>query len=206
MVLPLTNVVLRASVSPWWMLVWHLKPETRNLPLLLGYTTRMKPDDLAGLKDDMAAYIAALGLQRFSGFIPEDTRKVLWCAPHEVSPVAKDRPEDGWKEFLELAKSSGIHFIVFSEQLLLEEDLEGLEDDLGSVRELDANDRTTLARLRIHEGQTGSLQLGFAYQGLMFVYETTAEWFEDFRLLRDSADEFADMILDSSVDDETDED
>jgi hypothetical protein len=172
----------------------------------MRYDVRMKPDDLTNLKDDMVAYIAALGLERFSGFVGEDIPSVLWCAPHEVTPVAAHRPEDGWKEFLERAKSTNVSFVVFSEQLLLEEELDSLEEDLTAMREFDAEDESQFRTFRKHLGQIGSLQLGFPCQGIMFLYETTTDWYEDFRLLRDSIEDFGDMILDTPIDDTRDDD
>ncbi len=55
--------------------------------------------------------------------------------------------------------------------------------------------------LRAYLGKTGFLQLGFAYQGTMFLYEIFTEWYERYQHLVEVADEFGGIVID-----ETDQD
>jgi len=166
----------------------------------------MVPDDLKSLKDDMVAYITVLGLHRFSGYVGEEMPSVMWAAPHETSPLAEERPEDGWKEFLELAKASGITFVTVFELSLSQDDLDELREGLDDSTNPDPDDREELINLKRHIGKIGSLQLGFAYQGTMFLYETTTGWYENYQMMQRSIEELTDMILDSIDEETTEED
>jgi hypothetical protein len=50
----------------------------------------------------------------------------------------------------------------------------------------------------------GYIQLGFIYQGLVFLHETTTEWYERFQTLLEDIEAFQDIVIDeaSSQDDE----
>src|ERR1035441_7688268 len=62
------------------------------------------PDDLTSMKDDMTAFIEGLGMRRFCGYVEcEEVPSVLWDS--EQNP-------DGWKDFVELAKSTGAVFLT----------------------------------------------------------------------------------------------
>ena len=76
------------------------------------------PDDLTGLKDDMIAFIEGHGLRRFHGYVDyEEVQCIMW--------KAEDNP-DGWKDFVELAKSAGAPFLTMDSWTLKRDDLEGL--------------------------------------------------------------------------------
>ena len=54
------------------------------------------------MKDDMTAFIEGLGMRRFFGYVEcEEVPSVLWDSGQN--------PE-GWKDFVELAKSTRRHF------------------------------------------------------------------------------------------------
>ena len=56
------------------------------------------PDNLAGLKDDMIAFIEGHGMRRFHGYVDyEEVQTVVW--------KIEDNP-DSWKDFVELAKAA----------------------------------------------------------------------------------------------------
>src|SRR5216683_2936454 len=58
----------------------------------------LHPDDLTLMKDDMTAFIEGLGMRRFFGYVEcEEVPSVLWDSGQNP---------DGWKDFVELAKST----------------------------------------------------------------------------------------------------
>src|SRR5258706_16399104 len=69
-------------------------------------------DDLHALKDDMTAFILGNGLSRFSAYVSEEMESVLW----ETGANA-----DSWKDFVELAKTCGVKFLTFSDDILEKE-------------------------------------------------------------------------------------
>ena len=81
------------------------------------------PDDLTGMKDDMTAFIEGLGMRRFSGYVEcEEVPSVLWDS--EQNP-------DGWKDFVELAKSTGAVFLTMHTWALSREELDRLSQLLA---------------------------------------------------------------------------
>jgi len=45
-------------------------------------------------------------------------------------------------------------------------------------------------------GKLGYLQLGFAHQGVMFLFETSTEWYEQFQELIEAVTDLSGMVLD----------
>ena len=50
--------------------------------------------------------------------------------------------------------------------------------------------------LRTYIGKTGFLQLGFAHQGVMMVYEASTPWYERYQGILEMADDFAGLPID----------
>jgi hypothetical protein len=50
--------------------------------------------------------------------------------------------------------------------------------------------------LRKYSGMLGYIQLGFVYQGLVFLHETTTEWYERFQTLLEDIESFQDIVMD----------
>jgi hypothetical protein len=149
-------------------------------------------DDLSAVKDDMVAFIAGHGMRRMNGFVPEDVPTVLF----------EEDDVDGWKDFVEHAKAAGAPFITMSDVLLEPEDAQTL---VSQVREqkLDLHDTTVLEEaqdLLQHVGKVGYLQLGFAHGGVIFLYETATEWYDQFQELMDSVSDLGQIILDDHDD------
>ena len=80
-----------------------------------------------------------------------------------------------------------------SDVAILMDQLREQEFDDSDVQELD--DAEYLVN---HVGKIGYLQLGFAYQGLMFLFETSTEWYERFQELVDRVTEFSGIVVDNS--------
>src|SRR5437660_12369890 len=76
----------------------------------------MTPDDLSGLKDDMIAFIEGHGLRRFHGYVDYDeVPAIMWKTGDNT---------DGWKHFVELAKSSGAPFLTMDSCTLKRDQLD----------------------------------------------------------------------------------
>ncbi len=148
----------------------------------------MQPDNLHTLKDDMVAFIVGHGMRRLPGYVTEEVPTVLY---------EEDDP-DSWKDFVEHAKAAGAPFVTMSEVVLEKSDvailLEQLrEHDLPEDEEIDIDDAEALIK---HVGKAGYLQLGFAHQGIMFLFEISTEWYDRFQDLLEAATDLGGMVVD----------
>jgi hypothetical protein len=151
----------------------------------------MSPDNLLALKDDMVAFIEGHGMRRLPGFVTEDIQSILWDG--------KGNP-DAWKDFVEMAKHVGAAFVLFSEVTLEREELEALIEEAGEMNFPD-EESTELVEaqwLRKYIGKLGYIQLGFVYQGVAFLHETTTEWYERFQSLLEDIEGFNDIVIDDA--------
>ena len=74
------------------------------------------PDDLSSVKDDMVAFIEGHGMRRFHGYVDYDeVQCIMW--------EAGSNP-DGWKDFVELAKTAGATFLTMHSWTLEREELD----------------------------------------------------------------------------------
>lgn len=149
-------------------------------------------DDLTSLKDDMTAFIEGQGMRRFHGSIPDDMRSVLWEGAENA---------ESWKDFVELAKSSGAPFLTMNAIALGRAELDGLIRRLGRSSYINDEDLEDARWLRSYLGKTGFVQLGFPFQGVMFLLEVSSEWYERYQHLLDLVDDFS-ITLDDSDEDE----
>jgi hypothetical protein len=148
----------------------------------------MQPDNLVSLKDDMVAFIAGHGLRRMPAFVTEEVPTVLF---EEENP-------DSWKDFVEHAKAAGAAFITMSDVVLEKTDVAVLIEQLrdhtfSDEEEIDLDDAEALIK---HVGRTGYLQLGFAHQGVVFLFETSTEWYDRFQDLMEAATDIGGVVLD----------
>jgi len=146
------------------------------------------PDDLASLKDDMIAFIEGHGLRRFPGFIDyEEVQCVSW--------KSEDNP-DGWKDFVELAKAAGAPFLIMDAWRLEREELDAMIQRLSSAEFSSDEDLEDARWLRTYVGKTGFVQLGFAHQGVVMVYEASTPWYERYQGILEMAEDFAGLPID----------
>ncbi len=148
----------------------------------------MPADNLLSLKDDMVAFIAGHGLRRMPAYVTEEVPTVLF----------EDDDVDAWKDFVEHAKAAGTPFITMSEVILEKTDvtilLEQLRDHTFSDdEEIDMDDAESLIK---HVGKAGYLQLGFAHQGVMFLFETSTDWYDRFQDLMEAASDIGGLVVD----------
>jgi hypothetical protein len=146
--------------------------------------------DLHNLKEDMVAFIEGHGLKRFHGIIKDDVPSVLW-SPDEEHP-------DSWKDFVELAKASGVPFVTMRYNSVDSEDIDFLMERLEDVSYMTEEDMEEARWLRNFVTKIGRVQIGFPCQGVMFLYEVSTEWYENYERLESAADEFDGILIDDS--------
>jgi hypothetical protein len=152
------------------------------------------PDDLTGMKDDMTAFIEGQGMRRFFGYVEaEEIPSILW----ESGPNP-----DGWKDFVELAKTSGAPFLTMHSWALDREELDRLMQRLNEGDYTAEEDLEDARWLKTYVGKTGFVQLGWAYQGCVFVYEAGTEWYDHYQRLRELADDVSGFVIDEPDQDE----
>jgi hypothetical protein len=149
------------------------------------------PDDLAGLKDDMIAFIEGHGIRRFPGYVDhEEVQTVVW--------KAGDNAAEGWKDFVELSKTAGTPFMTMDSWQLEREELDEIIERLGNAEFTSDDDLEDARWLRTYLGKTGFIQLGFAFQGVMMLYEASTEWYEHYQRLLEVAEDFGGLAIDES--------
>jgi len=151
-------------------------------------------DDLASLKDDMIAFIEGHGMSRFPGFVDyEEVQCVTW--------KPEDNPES-WKDFVELAKASGAPFVTMDSWRLEREELDAMIERLSNAEFTNDEDLEEARCLRTYVGKTGFVQLGFAHQGVMMVYEASTPWYDRYQNVLEMAEDFTGLPIDEPDDDE----
>jgi len=150
----------------------------------------MQPDNLLSLKDDMVAFIEGHGMRRFPGFVGEDVPSVLW--EDETNP-------DSWKDFVEMAKAASSSFLTMSEVVLEKEDLEILIEHIRDQNfpDEEAPELDEVQYLVNYVGKLGYLQLGFAYQGITYIHENSAPWYDRYQQLLEAVEDFGDIVIES---------
>ena len=140
----------------------------------------------------MVAFIEGHGMKRLPAYITEDIPSVVW--EDQGNP-------DAWKDFVEMAKHVGAPFVTFSEMQLEPEELDELVEDAGEMNFPD-EESTELVEakwLQKYAGKLGYIQLGFVYQGVAFLHETTTEWYERYQSLIEDMEDFHDIMIDDDA-------
>jgi hypothetical protein len=155
----------------------------------------MIPTSLLSLKDDMVAFIAGHGLRRIPAYVGEEVSTILWDDADNA---------DSWKDFVEAAKAAGAAFLTMSEVRLEKADLELLIEELQEANfpERDSPELEEAQALAVYVGKVGYIQLGFAYQGIVFLHESTTSWYERYQALLESLDGFGAMPFGDSGEEE----
>ena len=148
-------------------------------------------NDLTTLKDDMTAFIEGHGMRRFRGYVTDEVPSVPW--------ETGTNPES-WKDFVELAKAAGSSFLTMSDMVLDKEELDFLIERLRHGLNPSDEDIEEARLLRTYAGKTGYVQLGWPHQGVMFVYEVSTEWYENYQRLMEIAEEMGGIMIDESDD------
>jgi hypothetical protein len=154
----------------------------------------MQSDNLISLKDDMVAFIAGHGMRRLNGYVTEEVPTVIF----------EDDGVDAWKDFVEHAKAAGAPFVTMSEVVLEKSDIAILLEQLRdqTFPDEDAQELDDAEYLVNHVGKVGYLQLGFAHQGVMFIFEIATEWYDSFQSLMETVTDLGGIVVDDSERDE----
>jgi hypothetical protein len=149
----------------------------------------MQPDNLISLKDDMVAFIAGHGMRRLNAYVTEEVPTVIF----------EEENADGWKDFVEHAKAAGAPFVTMSEVILEKSDVAILLDQLRDPSFPDdaSEDLDDAEYLVNHVGKVGYLQLGFAHQGVMFIFEVATDWYDSFQSLMETVTDLGGIIVDN---------
>ncbi len=158
----------------------------------------MHIDNLASIKDDMVAFIEGHGIRRVPAHAGDDLPTIYW--EDESNP-------DSWKDFVETAKAAGATFITMSDMVLEKEDVELLieevqEEDYDLQATTGGSELDEAQSLVSHVGKVGHLQLGFPHQGIMFLFETSTEWYERYQQLLDSVGDLSNIVFEDEDEDE----
>lgn len=147
--------------------------------------------DLETLRTEILAYFEQSGITVFYGYhrVADSLIQVYWDT---------ERHPD-FREFLETGRKSGAKLVVFNHQAFsldqIEEALEQLED-CDFTREEKRTYEKRLRQLQAYEGFTCSIELSFAMEGRIYLYELHTEWYQalndilaELDVLRDDSDE-----------------
>jgi hypothetical protein len=148
------------------------------------------PDDLTGMKDDMTAFIEGHGMRRLPAYVDCDqVQAVMW----------KDSGNpDSWKDFVELAKAAGATFLTMDDWVLEGEELDELTERVRNAQYTNEEDIEEVRWLRAYVAKTGFIQLGWAYQGTLFLYEASTQWYERYQRIVELLDDFGGITIDES--------
>ena len=137
-------------------------------------------DNLDSLKQELLDYIAGeeFGIFRGQTGGNEGFPKIYWDTEHY--------PE--YQGYLNVAKTAGVSVIIFAhrefEAAEIDDAVEQIEDcEFG--RDERRSIENNLADLRAFVGSTCIIEMAFGYQGHMYVYELTTEWFQTFMEISD---------------------
>ena len=151
-------------------------------------------DDLSSLRDDMTAFIEGHGMRRFLGRVDaEDVPTVAWDSPGNP---------DGWKDFVELARSAGATFLTMNAFRMERNDVDYIVEQLRHSHFADADEVEEARWLRTHIGKTGYLQIGWPHQGVVFTCEMSTEWYTRYQRLVEMAEEFGGTTIDEADQDD----
>jgi hypothetical protein len=127
-------------------------------------------------------------MRRLNGYVTEEVPTVLF----------EEDDADAWKVFVEHAKAANCPFVTMSEVVLEKSDIAILLDQLRDQNypDDDGQEFDDAQALVKHVGKTGYLQLGFAHQGIMFLFETSTPWYERFQELLETVTDLGGIVVD----------
>ena len=84
-----------------------------------------------------------------------------------------------------------------SDFVLSKEDVEYVVDTLRNANYVDEDDVEEARWLRAYTGKVGFVQLGWANNGIVFIYEMSTEWYDRYQRLSEMAEEFGGFVIES---------
>jgi len=151
-------------------------------------------DNLLALKDDMIAFIEGHGMRHFPAVIPPETPRIWWN--DSGTGLAEENPRESWKDFVEMAKSVGALMVCLGEDVLDKAALDLLASELQEISDeaMLGPEIERLDRLSRQVGKLGHIEIAFAYQGILFVHESTTEWYRTYREMVDTVEDLQTII------------
>jgi hypothetical protein len=143
--------------------------------------------DLENLRKEMQAHLEKSGTAIFYGYhrMLDSLIQVTWDTGRHPD----------FREFLETASKAGAKLIVFNQEAFqldqIDEALEGLEES-DFTREEKRSYETRLKQLQAYEGFTCVLQLSFALEGRLYLFELHTDWYDSMRDILNELDLVAD--------------
>ncbi len=136
--------------------------------------------NLDTLKDEMLSHLESGGFVVFHGYsrLAETDSFVSWDTGRHPD----------FRKFLEAASKAGVSLIVYHERVFTRKLLEEASDHLEGTNFTGEERRGLEKRLRefrAYEGFTCALELSFDYQGRVYMFHLSAEWYEDYLDLMD---------------------
>lgn len=136
--------------------------------------------NLDTLKREVLEYLTAAGFAVFRGISGglEGSPPVVWDT--------ENYPD--YQMFLEVAQKAGVKIVVFASRELVSTDIDELLEQLEECdldREEQRDYQSRLRALRKYEGSTCTIELAFAYETRLYVYEARPDWFNEFAELED---------------------
>jgi hypothetical protein len=129
--------------------------------------------DLETLRKEMQLHLDKSGMPIFHGYhhMPDSLIQANWDT--------KEHPD--FREFLKTARAAGAKLVVFNQQSFrldqIDEALDHLEtSDLSRDEKRQFESR--LKQLRAYEGFTCALQLSFAVEGCLYLFELHTDWYD----------------------------
>lgn len=157
----------------------------------------MNSDNLNALKDDMVAFVEGHGMRHFPALIPHDTPRVWW---HNAGPIGAlsyihESSKEDWKDFVEMAKSVGAAMVLIGEDSVDKTTLDLLASELEDFSDAEtfAREMERLDSLLRQVGKLGHIELAFAHQGILFVHESSTEWYRQYREIVDTIEDLQDL-------------
>ena len=150
--------------------------------------------NLDTLKDEVEKYMAEQGFNVFYGQsrMLDSLPLVYWDC---------DREPD-FRKYLAVARMAEAKLVVFHHQEFTPDNVDDSLDRLGAAG-LPPEDSRALERrlkeLRAYEGSTCALELSFDYQGRVYVFDLSTEWYDE---LSDILEEIGMFDIDEDEDDE----
>lgn len=150
--------------------------------------------NLDTLKREILDYLEAAGFAVFhsSPGAMDGPPVVLWDT---------ERHPD-YQAFLEVARKTGTAIVLFGTTEFDSEEIDDLIthlEDCELSREERRDYESRLREMRIFQGTTCSLELGFDYNSRLYVFELQQDWYEEFLELEDE-------VIGRMADDEEDDD
>jgi len=153
--------------------------------------------DLETLRKEMQAHLEKSGMPIFFG------HHRMLDSLIQVSWDTEGHPD--FREFIETGRKSGAKLVVFNPASFqldqIDEALEELET-ADFTREEKRHFETRLKQLQAYEGFTCSLQLSFALEGRLYLFELRTDWYDSMRDILNELEVASDPFSDEEEEEE----